>query len=81
MFLRLTTQNRDGDIEPRLVAADDISVVKPASNGTAPARSCVITKAQPDFPVWAIEDMNAIETALAHLGCSMAPHQGRPRRG
>jgi hypothetical protein len=75
MFLKLTTENRDGGVEPRLVAVDDISVVKPAPRNAAPARSCVSLKAEPGYPVWALEDMAEIETALLHLGVEMAPHR------
>lgn len=77
MFLKLTTQNREGQIEPRIVAVADISVVKPVAHGAAPAKTCISLISQPDFPVWAIEDINEIERGLAHLQVGMA---GRIRR-
>lgn len=72
MFLSLTTENRDGCLEPRIVAVVDISMCKPAVNA-APARTCVSLRSQPDFPIWAIEDMAEIKKALARMGAAIAP--------
>ena len=68
MFIRLTVSNKDGQKEKRLVNIADISVVKPAL-------SCVTLISRNDFPIWARETVEEIETALINLGVNVCPHE------
>lgn len=64
MFILLHTETRAGDIEPRLVAIDDIALVRPASQPNTMALTCVGLKSNPDFPVWATEAFDTVATEL-----------------
>jgi hypothetical protein len=68
MFIRLTVSNKDGQKEKRLVNIADISVVKPSL-------SCVTLISQNDFPIWARETVEELETALINLGVDVCPHE------
>jgi len=68
MFIRLTVSNKDGQKEKRLVNIADISVVKPAL-------SCVTLISRNDFPIWARETVEELETALINLGVDVCPHE------
>lgn len=68
MFIRLTVSNKEGQKEKRLVNIADISVVKPAL-------SCVTLISRNDFPIWARETVEEIETALINLGVDVCPHE------
>ena len=75
MFIRLTVSNKDGQKEKRLVNIADISVVKPAPSHVEPALSCVTLISRNDFPIWARETVEEIETALINLGVAVCPHE------
>ena len=68
MFIRLTVSNKEGQKEKRLVNIADISVVKPAL-------SCVTLISRNDFPIWARETVEELETALINLGVDVCPHE------